>query len=264
MYVYLFHHIFSSSYSIVRYFTGDIDFRFSLETYFKFFIPPIICQYEVSSLELREVETYESSGIIQRLFGDYSRQYSLQLFIVFFSHLFVYVYNQYIYYTTDVFERDNIQTPRTYLAYPYLVLILSYLPYTHRYRFSALIYEVLQFIFHLHLSFKEYMHRIYNDLRMIPSIYRASKNNTDTSNTSSIFINTIVNTMAPRRVTSTPASATADASNTNDESNEATMNEQQQNMQRLMTEQAQQSQRLDGLNDEIYRIEDQLHMLHNT
>ena len=90
------------------------------------------------------------------------------------------------------------------------------------------------------------------------------KNNTNTSNTSSIFINTIISTMAPRRVTSTPASATTDASNTNDESNEATMNEQQQNMQRLMTEQAQQSQRLDGLNDEIYRIEDQLHMLHNT
>ena len=166
------------------------------------------------------------------------------------------MYNQYIYYTTDVFERDNIQTPRTYLAYPYLVLILSYLPYTHRYRFSALIYEVLQFIFHLHLSFKDYVHRIYNELCMIPSIYRASKNNTDTSNTSSIFINTIISTMAPRRVTSTPASATADAANTNDDSNEATMNEQQQNMQRLMTEQAQQSQRLDGLNDEIYRIED--------
>ena len=69
----------------------------------------------------------------------------------------------------------DIQTPRTYLAYPYLVLILSYLPYTHRYRFSALIYEVLQFIFHLHLSFKDHMHRIYNDFRMIPSVYRASK-----------------------------------------------------------------------------------------
>ena len=85
--------IFALIYSILRYFFGDVHPIFLLENLQDFLLPPFIPRYNISSLELRYAETYSTAGILQRLYGDYSRAYSTQLFCIFMIHAYLTIHN---------------------------------------------------------------------------------------------------------------------------------------------------------------------------
>ena len=135
---------FALIYSILRYFFGDVHPIFLLENLQDFLLPPFIPRYNISSLELRYAETYSTAGILQRLYGDYSRAYSTQLFCVFMIHLYITLHNSIeIGACSFNFGYHNIAyLPTNFIvSYAYAMLFLAYLPFAHRYLTQAYLHK---------------------------------------------------------------------------------------------------------------------------
>ena len=147
---------FALIYSILRYFFGDVHPIFLLENLQDFLLPPFIPRYNISSLELRYAETYSTAGILQRLYGDYSRAYSTQLFCVFMIYAYLTIHN-FIVYGECLFNfgYHNIAYLPTHstVSYAYGMLFLAYLPFVHRYLTNALLTEG---IYHFHRYFQTF------------------------------------------------------------------------------------------------------------
>ena len=147
---------FALIYSVLRYFFGDIHPIFLLENLQDFLLPPFIPRYNISSLELRYAETYSTAGILQRLYGDYSRAYSTQLCCVFLIHVYITLHNSIetgAYFFN--FGHHNIAyLPTNFIvSYAYAMLFLAYLPFAHRYLTKAIL---TQGIYHFHRYFQTF------------------------------------------------------------------------------------------------------------
>ena len=124
--------IFALIYSILRYFFGDVHPIFLLENLQDFLLPPFIPRYHISSLELRYAETYSTASILQRLYGDYSRAYSTQLFCVFMIHVYITLHNciEIGAFSFNFGYHNIAYLPTNFVvSYTYAMLFLAYLPF---------------------------------------------------------------------------------------------------------------------------------------
>ena len=148
--------IFALIYSILRYFFGDVHPIFFLENLQDFLLPPFIPRYNISSLELRYAETYSTAGILQRLYGDYSRAYSTQLFCVFIIHVYITLHNSVVsgsYFFNFGYHNIAYLPTHFIVSYAYGMLFLAYLPFVHRYLTKAILTEG---IYHSHRYFQTF------------------------------------------------------------------------------------------------------------
>ena len=148
--------IFATTYSILRYLFGDMYPIFLLENLQDFLLPPFIPRYNISSLELRYAETYSTAGILQRLYGDYSRAYSTQLFCVFVIHVYITLHNSIVcgeYFFNFGYHNIAYLPTHSTVSYAYGMLFLAYLPFVHRYLTNALLTEG---IYHSHRYFQTF------------------------------------------------------------------------------------------------------------
>ena len=136
--------IFATIYSILRYFFGDVHPIFLLENLQDFFLPPIIPRYNILSLELRRAETYSTTSILQRLYGDYSRAYSTQLYCVFLVYAYVTIHNSII-YRVQLFNFGHHDItylpPNAVTSYAYYMTFLAYLLFVYRYVTKTILTE---------------------------------------------------------------------------------------------------------------------------
>ena len=259
-------------YGCNRYFFGDAHPVFIADVIIKFFTPPPISTYGFTSLELKQVETYEYAGVIQRVTGDYTRAYSTQLLIVYIAHVCVFLnslYESVFYCSSDQTDYTLLQTLQTYA---YSLLLISYLPYVHRILCQIFTIKLIHTIYMIPSICHHYLTRLTRHIQQHTqsTILRAQSEIDNDKDKTRKHLPKVKMAPATRRTTSQPASERDDHvratlyPTVEPISSSPMISPPSPDIQRLENEQSRQSKQIADLHGNITRMEETMQMLQTS